>query len=133
MTCPGAVLERWLGTLSEYDFEVQHRAGTKHGNVDGLSRGGYAEAADQEGEVSATHIAALHSIGPQATTEAWLVVARLEVEAAQHLCAAQEEDPDLQYGPPVAGGQTPPGQTVGQGTVQSRADLRWHVRQPQHR
>ena len=48
MTCPGAVLERWLGTLSEYDFEVQHRAGTKHGNVDGLSRGGYAEAADQE-------------------------------------------------------------------------------------
>ncbi len=66
-----------LGTLSDYNFEVQHRAGTKHGNADGLSRSGYAdglsrsgyaEAADQEGEVSATHIAALHSIGPQATT-----------------------------------------------------------------
>ncbi len=75
--------------------KVQHRAGTKHSNADGLSRGGYAEAADQEGEDSATLIAALHSIGPQATTEARLVVARLEVDAAQHLRAAQEEDPDL--------------------------------------
>ncbi len=49
MTCPGAVLERWLGTLSDYNFEVQHRAGTKQGNADGLSHGCYAEAADQEG------------------------------------------------------------------------------------
>ena len=95
MTCPAAVLERWLGTLSDYDFEVQHHAGTKHGNTNGLSRGGCTEAADQEDEVSATHIAALHSVGLQATTEARLVVARLEVEAAQHLRAAQEEDPDL--------------------------------------
>ncbi len=92
MDCPRAVLERWLGTLSDYDFEVQHTR-TKHGNADGLSRGGYVEAADQE--VSATHFTALHSTGPQATTEARLVVARLEVEAAQHLRAAQEEDPDL--------------------------------------
>ncbi len=51
------------------------------------------EVTDQEGETSATHISALQAIGPQATTEAQLVVARLEVEAAQHLRAAQEEDP----------------------------------------
>ncbi len=82
MTCPGAVLEPYP-TLSNYNFEVQQRPGTKHGNTDGLSHGGYAEAAGQD------------SIGPQATTEARLVVARLEVEAAQHLRAAQEEDPDL--------------------------------------
>ncbi len=33
----GAILERWLTMLSEYDFEVEHCAGTKHGNTDALS------------------------------------------------------------------------------------------------
>ena len=35
MDCPGAIVERWLGTLADYNFEVQHRAGTKHSNHDG--------------------------------------------------------------------------------------------------
>jgi hypothetical protein len=38
----GAIVERWLSTLADFDFTVQHRAGTKHGNADGLSRGAYA-------------------------------------------------------------------------------------------
>ena len=29
---------RWLESLSEYDFEIQHRAGKSHGNADALSR-----------------------------------------------------------------------------------------------
>ena len=29
---------RWLEQLEEYDFEVQHRPGTRHGNADALSR-----------------------------------------------------------------------------------------------
>lgn len=32
------MLARWLSTLSEYDFQIQHRAGRQHGNADGLSR-----------------------------------------------------------------------------------------------
>ena len=32
------MLARWLSTLSEYDFELQHRPGSQHGNADGLSR-----------------------------------------------------------------------------------------------
>ncbi len=36
--------------LSEYDFEVEHRAGTKNCNADALSRGGKAEEADPEAE-----------------------------------------------------------------------------------
>ncbi len=44
----GAILERWLTMLSEYDFEVEHHVRTKHGNVDALSRGGKAEEADPE-------------------------------------------------------------------------------------
>ena len=90
MDCPGAIVERWLGTLTDFNIEVQHRAGAKHGNTDGLSRSGYAE-----GEISATHIAALHAIGPKAETEARLMVARLEVEAGQRLRSDQEEDPEL--------------------------------------
>ncbi|GBC01759.1 hypothetical protein RclHR1_43190001 [Rhizophagus clarus] len=31
-------LERWKITLSEYDYEIQYRKGTKHSNADVLSR-----------------------------------------------------------------------------------------------
>ena len=35
---PMAQLARWLTFIEQFDFEVTHRAGTKHGNADGLSR-----------------------------------------------------------------------------------------------
>ena len=35
---PTGQLARWLETLSEYDFTLQHRKGLKHNNADGLSR-----------------------------------------------------------------------------------------------
>ena len=35
---PMGQLARWLETLSEYDFTLQHRKGLKHNNADGLSR-----------------------------------------------------------------------------------------------
>jgi hypothetical protein len=31
-------LARWLEVLSQYDFEIQHRPGSKHQNADALSR-----------------------------------------------------------------------------------------------
>ena len=37
---PGGQLARWMETLSEYQFDIQHRPGKKHGNTDGLSRQG---------------------------------------------------------------------------------------------
>ena len=33
---------RWLQILSTYDFDIQHWAGTKHGNADSLSRASHA-------------------------------------------------------------------------------------------
>ena len=33
---------RWLRILSTYEFDIQHRAGTKHGNADSLSRAAHA-------------------------------------------------------------------------------------------
>ena len=35
---PEGMLARWIATLSTFDFDVEHRAGSKHGNADGLSR-----------------------------------------------------------------------------------------------
>ena len=35
---PEGQVARWLERLQQYDFTVEHRAGTKHGNTDALSR-----------------------------------------------------------------------------------------------
>ncbi|GBO01646.1 Retrovirus-related Pol polyprotein from transposon 297 [Araneus ventricosus] len=35
---PEGQIARWIQRLQEYDFEIQHRKGTSHGNVDALSR-----------------------------------------------------------------------------------------------
>ena len=37
---PEGQLARWMETLSEYQFDIQHRPGKKHSNADGLSRQG---------------------------------------------------------------------------------------------
>ena len=41
---PRGQVARWLEVLAQYDFVIQHRAGTKHGNADGLSRKDYEES-----------------------------------------------------------------------------------------
>ncbi|GBM96181.1 Retrovirus-related Pol polyprotein from transposon 297 [Araneus ventricosus] len=35
---PEGEIARWIQRLQEYDFEIQHRKGTSHGNADALSR-----------------------------------------------------------------------------------------------
>ena len=39
---PKGILMRWLRILSTYKFNIQHQAGTKHGNADSLSRATHA-------------------------------------------------------------------------------------------
>ena len=34
---PEGQLARWLEELSQFDFDIEHRAGKKHGNADGMS------------------------------------------------------------------------------------------------
>ena len=38
MTCPSGIIDRWLNTIADFHFEVEHRAGKKHTNADGMSR-----------------------------------------------------------------------------------------------
>ena len=35
---PEGMLARWLTVLNNYDYEIEHRAGVRHGNADALSR-----------------------------------------------------------------------------------------------
>jgi len=35
---PMAQLAQWLVFIEQFDFDVLHRPGARHGNVDGLSR-----------------------------------------------------------------------------------------------
>ena len=39
---PKGILMRWLRILNTYECDIQHRAGTKHGNADSLSRATHA-------------------------------------------------------------------------------------------
>ena len=46
MQPPSSMTVRWLEALSHYNFVVEHRLGTKHGNADNLSRIGHADTAN---------------------------------------------------------------------------------------
>ena len=35
---PMGQLARWITLLEQYDFAIEHRSGSRHGNADGLSR-----------------------------------------------------------------------------------------------
>ncbi len=57
MKPPSSIIMRWLETLADFDFEVQHRAGKKHRNADAVSRfAAAAEEADEEEPQIATMV-----------------------------------------------------------------------------
>ena len=86
MECPSGIIERWLGTLADFPFEVEHRAGTKHVNADALSRFGYAtEMAEDEHEVCA-----IQDSQPGLARQS-----RLITLSGDEMRKAQEEDEDL--------------------------------------
>jgi transposase InsO family protein len=95
MNEPAGITTRWLETLSNFDFEVEHRAGIKHGNADALSRIQHADPADPEeledGEAAAAvlyvkvHKEQRRMFEPEtAMTWTW-----------EELLAEQEQDEDL--------------------------------------
>ena len=49
LEAPSSIVDRWLTTLADFHFQVEHRAGVKHINADGLSRYGYPERPGSDG------------------------------------------------------------------------------------
>jgi hypothetical protein len=45
------MIQRWLETLANFDFDVEHRAGVDHGNADALSRADHIHEIMEEGEL----------------------------------------------------------------------------------
>ena len=69
MVQPKGMTQRWLEILANFTFTVEHRAGTAHGNADGLSRAAHLPPADDEADVSMGEcLAALHRIPLDKTT-----------------------------------------------------------------
>ena len=77
---PVGMVQRWLDMLANFQFKVEHRPGTTHGNADGLSRAGHLDPADSEVDISSgERIAALE-------VPAW---------STSNLCEEQDTDPDI--------------------------------------
>jgi hypothetical protein len=65
-------MARWLDTLANYNFEIEHRAGSKHGNADALSRAPHISGAEP----------ASCSVGTDEEIEEELLVAIIEGSVA---------------------------------------------------
>ena len=86
---PESQLARWMETLSEYQFDIQHRPGKKHGNADGLSRQGpcrQCSRVDDEKLATDSKLPSKHKINLIQLQPKWTAV---------ELSNAQRADPDL--------------------------------------
>jgi len=86
---PEGQLARWLEVLAEYQFSVEHRAGSKHGNADSLSRSPCTQCGRQESEeeeVAATNLHAYNNHQAGSWALLW---------PPDELQALQRADPDL--------------------------------------
>jgi hypothetical protein len=96
LNCPSGVVIRWLGTLADFKFEVEHRPGKKHCNADGLSRSGCAEYIsendDEDGEAHDSQTMALigEPMIPRAFRQKYLLQGTRD-----EMCAHQDADEDL--------------------------------------
>lgn len=93
-TGPTGYLSRWQARLANYDFTIVHRAGTKHGNADSLSRIKHTTNHPEENA----------DVFDEKTDRQYLfaidedeakVSSREEVWTPSYLQELQEEDPDL--------------------------------------
>ena len=98
---PEGQVARWIQSLQQYDFTVQHRPGSKHGNADALSRRPCLTEAckycdrlesqeqrnmqDQTNNLSTPQVATLSLSHPDSTNS----------KSAQELRQAQLGDPDI--------------------------------------
>ena len=104
---PPGMIQRWRQRLESFDFDIIHRAGSRHGNADALSRCSHVKENEPPDEVDVfdedTDKQHMHAIGgPDKTSmprQMW---------TAEYIKSIQEEDEDIgkirQW---VKGGSTP--------------------------
>ena len=83
MQQPAGMIQRWLHTLSTYNFQIEHRAGKKHTNADSLSRATHLPENLEEETLTDEMEEVIFQINPYAK---WNV---------ETLKAQQENDPDI--------------------------------------
>ena len=93
---PEGQTARWLSILSKYDFDIEYRPGSKHGNSDGLSRRPCSvdcKKCSRAEEINESHcVRAIHLDPGSAESDdgAWV-----ESVSAEELKIAQQEDASL--------------------------------------
>ena len=92
MRNPMGILARWLETLSNYNFTVEHRPGKLHTNVDALSRLPYDNADGIDNSYTASHH--IRQITPVTQDDQEVPPNRWELDLTQFI-QAQNDDPDI--------------------------------------
>ena len=91
---PDGLLARWLEILGEYTIEIRHRAGSQHGNADGLSRQTCGQCFGHPGSLAEQDELARSS----GIVGAVRMAVRLEPEfSSEQLRMAQLQDVDLAW------------------------------------
>ena len=85
-------MARWLETLSNYNFTVEHRPGKLHTNVDALSRLPYDNADGIDNSYTASHH--IRQITPVTQDDQEVPPNRWEMDSTQFI-KAQIDDPDI--------------------------------------
>ena len=105
---PIGMTGRMLETLANFDFKIQHRAGTLHGNADGLSRAPHLkEKVEDDTDVAdGERIAALAAGEEELTADDWLQAQRQDEDIAfMRKCLLRGEKPtrkEKEAGSPTA-------------------------------
>ena len=94
MKPPQGILARWLETLSNYTFTVEHRPGRLHQNADGLSRMPTTDTADVKITEQNEPTAHIRQITPSAANNDPDLTCSFTLSTAE-MKEAQNSDPDL--------------------------------------
>ena len=76
MEAPTGMIQRWLDTLANFQFTIEHRAGPKHTNADALSRAPHAPEMTLQEERDITmgeRIGAINPIDSRPLEQTWTV------------------------------------------------------------
>jgi len=117
---PEGILARWVETLAEFDFTIEHRPGRLHSNVDGVSRPFCKQCLDKVTKVRWVDELDRADEFTEPLGVRWMVVTTPEISADQ-VREFQAEDPDL--GPVIdwmTDGQTPSADALRQHSLETR-------------